>query len=114
MQHDDWVYLGHMLDTARKAVDKLGAKTRADLDADEDLRIVLTHWVQIIGEAASRVSAATQSAHPEIPWRRIVAMRHRIVHDYMNIDVEILWEVVSRSLLQLIRLLEPIAPPEGA
>ena len=113
MQRDESVFLGHMLDTARKAVDKLGAKTRADLDADEDLRIVLTHWVQIIGEAASRVSAATQAAHPEIPWRRIVGMRHRIVHEYMNIDVEILWAVVSRNLPELIRLLSPIVPSEG-
>ena len=55
MQHDDSIYLGHMLDTARKAVGRLGAKTRADFDADEDLRVVVTHWVQIIGEAASRV-----------------------------------------------------------
>lgn len=112
MQHDDSIYLGHMLDTARKAVARLGGKTRADFDADEDLRIVLTHWVQIIGEAASRVSRATQAAHPKIPWRRITGMRHRIVHDYMNTDADILWEVVTRNLPELISLLTPIVPPE--
>ena len=81
MKHDDSVYLGHMLDTAIKAVAKLGDQSRADFDNDEDLRIVLTHRVQVIGEAASRVSRATQDAHPEIPWRAITGMRHRIVHD---------------------------------
>lgn len=105
MQHDDSVYLGHMLETAGKAVAKLGNQSRADFDNNEDLRIVLTHWVQIIGEAASRVSLATRDAHPEIPWRAITGMRHRIVHDYMNIDADILWQVASRNLPELIEML---------
>ena len=114
MQRDDTVYLGHMLDTARKAVEKLHGRTRAQFDADEDLRIVLTHRVRIIGQAAARVSQPTRDAHPEVPWKRIVGIRHRIVHDYMNIDADILWEVVTRSLPELIRLLGPIVPPDGA
>ena len=112
MQHDDTAYLGHMLEMARKAVQKLSGKTRADYDADEDLRIVLTHWVQIIGEAASRVSSPIRDANPHIPWRRIVGIRHRIVHDYMNIDADLLWEVVTVSLPELIEMLEPIVPAE--
>jgi uncharacterized protein with HEPN domain len=52
MTRDDLVYVGHMLDTARKAVRRVVGKTRADFDADEDLRIVLTHLIQTIGEAA--------------------------------------------------------------
>jgi uncharacterized protein with HEPN domain len=111
MLHDDAVYLGHMLDTARKAVDKLRGRRRADYDADENVRLALTHLVQIIGEAAARVSPSMREAHPGIPWTRIVGMRHRIVHDYMNIDADILWEVVTRSLPELIQLLEPIVPP---
>ena len=79
---------------------------------DEDLRIVVAHWVQIIGEAASRVSPETQGAHPKIPWRRIVGMRHRIVHDYMDIDEDILWVVVTRSLPELMELLTPLVPEE--
>lgn len=113
MQRDDGVYLGHMLDTARKATARIGGKTRTDYDADEDLRIVLAHFVQIIGEAASHVSQPTRGMYAQIPWKRIVGMRHRIVHDYMNIDADILWEVVTRSLPELIDLLTPIVPPEG-
>ena len=48
---------------------------------------------------------------PQIPWRRVVGMRHRIVHDYMNIDEDILWEVATRSLPELVGLLKPIVPP---
>jgi uncharacterized protein with HEPN domain len=110
MPHDDAVYLGHMLDMARKAVAKIQGRPRQAFDRDEDLQIVLAHRVQIIGEAASRVSTSTKEAHPEVPWRRIVGMRHRIVHDYMNIDADILWEVVTRSLPELIALLLPLVP----
>ena len=112
MNRDDMVYLGHMFDTSRKAVERIEDTTRDEFDGDEDLRIVLAHWVQIIGEAASRVSPETLAAHPEIPWRRIVGMRHRIVHDYMNIDEDILWEVATRSLPELIGLLKPLVTPE--
>jgi uncharacterized protein with HEPN domain len=110
MQHDDTVYLLHMLDAARKAVQRIAGRSRADLDEDEDLRIVLAHSVQVIGKAAGRVSQAKQRANPRIPWSRITGMRHRIVHDYMNIDVDVLWEVVTRSLPELIALLEPLLP----
>lgn len=114
MERDDNVYLGHMLDTARKAVEKLKGRTREHFDRDEDLRIVLAHREQIIGEAASCVSSETQAAHPEIPWRRIVGMRHRIVQDYMNVDEDILWEVITRSLPELIDLLAALVPLEDS
>ncbi|MBE7506560.1 MAG: DUF86 domain-containing protein [Planctomycetia bacterium] len=108
MPHDDSVYLGHMLDTARKAVSKVSGKTRADFDADEDLRIVLAHLVQVIGEASTRVSAKSKTAHPQIPWRRISGMRHRIVHDYMDINDDVLWQVATANLPELVNLLESI------
>ena len=110
MSHDDLVYLGHMLDTARKAMGKIAAQSREAYDVDEDLRIVLAHLVQVIGEAAGHVSEETRQANPQIPWRRITGMRHRIVHDYMNIDADILWVVVTQSLPELITLLEQLVP----
>lgn len=112
MHRDDLIYLSHMLETARKAVAKAAGKTRGDFDADEDLRIVLAHLVQIIGEAARRVSAESQARHPEIPWNKVVGMRHRIVHDYLNINEGILWDVVTVDLHELIGMLTPVVPPE--
>ncbi|NLW50425.1 MAG: DUF86 domain-containing protein [Candidatus Brocadiaceae bacterium] len=113
MQRDDNVYLGHMLDTARKARSRVEGKSRSDYDDDEDLRIVVAHLVQTIGEAAARVSASMRQAHPEIPWKQITGIRHRIVHDYMDTDYDVLWEVAVRDLPDLIRTLEPMVPPEG-
>ncbi len=112
MQKDDTVYLGHMLDMARKISVRVAGRLRADYDADEDLRFVIAHLIQTIGEAAARVSIPTQKAHPEIPWTNITGIRHRIVHDYMGVDYDILWEVATRHIPSLIASLEAIIPPE--
>lgn len=113
MQKDDLVYLKYMYDTALKAWRKVEGKSRADYDANEDLRLALAHLVQIIGEAARRVSAPTCQNHPNIPWSEIIGMRHKIVHDYMSLDEDILWEVVTTDLKPLIDALSHILPAEN-
>jgi uncharacterized protein with HEPN domain len=74
--------------------------------------MALAHLVQAIGEAARRVSPEAQATHFEIPWRRIIGMRHRIVHDYMSLDEDLLWDVVTTNLDELILLLDPLVSPE--
>jgi uncharacterized protein with HEPN domain len=112
MPKDDRVYLGHMLEMARKACARVAGRPRADFDADEDLRFVIAHLIQTIGEAAARVSQPTRDAHPEIPWKQVTGIRHRIVHDYMGVDYDVLWEVATRHLSPLIDALEKIVTPE--
>ncbi|MGQ0663066.1 MAG: HepT-like ribonuclease domain-containing protein [Pseudomonadota bacterium] len=82
MSKDDLVYVGHMLDTARLAVSKIQAKTRRDFDADENHRMALAHLLRIVGEAARRVPRSFQERHPDVPWRAIIGMRHKVGHDY--------------------------------
>jgi|SRR5713226_2810093 len=77
MPRDDALYVGHMLDTARKAIEKVERKSRTDFDADETLRLALAYLIQIVGEAASRVSPAFREVHAEVPWSEIIGMRHR-------------------------------------
>ena len=67
MSPRDLVYVGHMLDMAGKAIDKTSGVSRERYDADENLRLALTHLVQVIGEAARHVSREFSVAHPEIP-----------------------------------------------
>ncbi|MEA1997451.1 MAG: HepT-like ribonuclease domain-containing protein [Gemmatimonadota bacterium] len=112
MKRNDDLYIGHMLDQARKAVDKASLKSREAYDADEDIRIILAHLVQMIGEAACRVSDITRTAHPDVPWKQIIGVRHRIVHDYMDVDYDVLWEIIRRDLPQLILKLASILGEE--
>jgi uncharacterized protein with HEPN domain len=109
MPKDDSVYLGHMLDAAKKVASRIQGKSRQEYDASEDLQMILAYLIQTIGEAASRVSVELRDQNPEIPWKQIVGMRNRIVHDYMNIDADIVWEVATRNIPLLIVQLESIS-----
>jgi len=108
MQKDDLVYVGHMFDNATSAVRKLEGSERSHYDADENLRLALTHLVQTIGEAAKRVSPVFRDTHPEIPWRQITGMRDKLVHDYLEVDYDLVWEVVTADLPILLPRLEAL------
>ena len=108
MKKDDSVYIGHMLDLARKAVEKTEGIDKEDYDANEDIRMVIAHLVQMIGEAANRVTADSKAAHPGIPWKQIIGVRHRIVHDYMDVDYDVLWEIAISDLPPLVKQLASI------
>ena len=101
-----------MLETARKAAGKVAGLDFEVFVADENLHLACVHLVQVIGEAASRVSAEARARHPGVPWRQVIGMRHRVVHDYLDVDLEIVWKVVSVDLRGLIAALESVVPPE--
>lgn len=111
MSPRDPVYVGHMLDMARKAVAKTDGVTSDMYEGDENLRLALTHLVQVIGEAGRHVSREFCDEHPEIPWQDIVGMRHKVVHDYLGVDEDIVWQVVTEDLPPLIASLEKIVEP---
>ena len=69
--------------------------------------------LEIIGEAAGKVSAATQATNPEIPWREITGMRHRLIHGYAEVRLDLVWMVLRDRLGPLIAILEQLVPREG-
>ena len=69
--------------------------------------------LEVIGEAAGRVSSATQAAHPEIPWREITGMRHRLIHGYDEVDLDRVWRALRDDLAPLIAVLEQLVPREN-
>lgn len=113
MPKDEIVYVGHMLDKAQEALSLARGKTRQDYDHDTALRLALTHLIQVIGEAARRVSPQFRERHPGIPWDAIAGMRNKIVHDYMDVDEDIVWDSVTQELQPLIEDLKKIVPPEN-
>jgi uncharacterized protein with HEPN domain len=108
MSPRDLVYVGHMLDMARKAVSKTQSISRETYDADENLRLALIHLIQTVGEAARQVSREFCNNHPEIRWADIVGMRHKVVHDYLGVDEDIVWQVVTADLPKLVASLEAL------
>jgi uncharacterized protein with HEPN domain len=110
MSPRDVVYVGHMLDMALKAVGKTHGLSRDAYDTDENLRLALIHLIQVIGEAARQVSRDFSDTHPEIPRADIIGMRHKVVHDYLGVDEDIVWQVVTEDLPRLVAALEPLVP----
>jgi len=106
MREDDGVYVGHMLDLSRKVAAKIRGVRREEFDEDENLRLALAHLLQTIGEAARRVSRSFQEAHTEIPWAGIVGMRHKVVHDYMDVDEDVVWKTAVEEIPPLFAALE--------
>jgi uncharacterized protein with HEPN domain len=104
-RHDDSIRIAHMRDHALEALTIAEGRVRADLDSDRLLELGLTRLVEIVGEAASRVSGQTQAELAEIPWADIIGMRHRIVHGYDRIDRDILWDTITEDIEPLIPLL---------
>jgi uncharacterized protein with HEPN domain len=107
LPEDDRVRLQHMLDAARRAVRFAAGQDRDRLNAeDNSVPDALKHLLSVIGEAASKVSPGTRSRVDEIPWSDVVGMRHRLIHAYFDINLDILWATVQDSLPPLVRLLE--------
>jgi uncharacterized protein with HEPN domain len=106
MQKDDVVRLRHMLDAAREAVEFAKGKRRDHLEGDRKLTLALVKDIEIIGEAAYQTSEDARRQLPEISWDDIVGMRHRLVHAYFDINLDILWRTVQQDLPPLIKMLE--------
>jgi len=112
MQQSDLIRLRHMLDAAREAVAFSAGRGPQDLARDRVLTLALVKCIEIIGEAASKVSAVTRDSHPGIPWADIVAMRNRLIHVYFAVDLNRVLDTIASDLPPLIVALEEaLSPP---
>ena len=88
-KHNDEVRLRHMLEHAREAVALVAGKDRSDLDTSRMLSLALVRLIEIIGEAANRVSKTGQKQLSQVPWPQIIGMRNRLIHGYDVVDLDI-------------------------
>jgi uncharacterized protein with HEPN domain len=106
MAPDDRLTLGQMLDTVRRIRAVVRGQKRKTFEADDVRQLALLHLIQMLGEAASRVSAAFREAHPELPWGQMVGMRNRIVHGYDHVDPDVVWRVATDDVEPVLAALE--------
>ncbi len=111
MRQDD-SYLLDMLVAARKAIRFSQNLTYEQFSHSDLHQNAIFKVLEIIGEAASRISEDTKAANPEMPWTNIVGLRNRIVHAYFEIDLDVVWKIVNDDVPALIHELERIAPSE--
>jgi uncharacterized protein with HEPN domain len=106
MHSPDAVRLRHIVDAAQEAIVFARDRTRADLDADRMLVLSLVKEIEIIGEAAFRLSQATRDRLSDIAWTDIIGMRHRLIHAYFDINLDILWQTIRHDLPPLLEQLQ--------
>jgi uncharacterized protein with HEPN domain len=94
--------LRHIVDALSSTIRFTEGRKREDLDNDEMLTFALVYAVQIVGEAANRVSVEFRDQRPEVPWALIVGMRHRLVHGYADINLDILWTTATEAAPELL------------
>jgi uncharacterized protein with HEPN domain len=107
----DAAHLWDMLDAARAIQKFVVSRPFEDYGNDRMLRGAVERHLEIIGEAANRVSRGYRAAHPEIPWQQIVAQRNVLAHEYGEIDDALIWRAATERIPELIAQLEQIMPP---
>jgi uncharacterized protein with HEPN domain len=108
MKRDDKVLIKHILDSALKIINFTNGKNRNDLDLDEKLSLAIIRLFEIIGEAANSLSEEYQEGHGEIPWKKLISMRNRLIHGYFDINYDIVWNTIKQDIPQILKLLKKI------
>jgi uncharacterized protein with HEPN domain len=111
MQHD-LIRVRHMLAAAKEAMEFAAGKVRKDLEKDRLHMLAIIKSIEIIGEAASKVTETFKTENINIPWNDIINMRNRLIHAYFDVNLDIVWQTIKTDLPDLIKALEEIIPPE--
>jgi uncharacterized protein with HEPN domain len=112
MWRDD-AFLLDMPLAARRVLKYAQGSDFARFENDEVLQDAVMRRIQIIGEAARKISSEFKEAHPVIPWSEIIGMRNRLIHEYFRVIPEKVWEVIVKDIPSLIALIEPLVPPDS-
>jgi len=104
----DREYLVDILEAAKIAFEYVSDKNKEDFLNDIQCQDAVIRRIEIIGEAARRISDETQTTFPEMPWSDMISMRNIMIHEYDGIDLEIVWETVQNDLPSLIESMEKI------
>jgi uncharacterized protein with HEPN domain len=103
---------------ALERIERYAVQGRERFAADELVETWIVHHLQVIGEAAAALSVSLRDRYPQVPWQKIIRMRHVLVHHYFGVDVDLVWLVVEQDLPGLratvAAMLESLPPEEVA
>jgi uncharacterized protein with HEPN domain len=102
LRAEDRDRLAHMIDAADAMAAFVTGRAREDLDSDRMVLFAVVRAIEVLGEAASRVSADVRDSAPEVPWAAIVAMRNRLIHGYFDVDATLVWKTATEEIPDLL------------
>jgi uncharacterized protein with HEPN domain len=100
-RHNDELYVHHIQEASRKIIQRLRGVTRAAFDADDVLQDAIIRQMEIIGEAAGRVSEAFRLIHFAIDWRAMKDLRNVLIHGYADVNLDRVWQIAHTQIPQL-------------
>jgi uncharacterized protein with HEPN domain len=101
MKKEDTVYIKEIIEIIELIENSLKEKIKQDLMNDLNLRDATIRRIEIIGEATKNISKEVRNKHPEVTWKKIAGTRDNVIHRYFNVDLEIIWNIVSENIPQL-------------
>jgi len=108
MKKDDSVYLRHILDAISRIEEYTRGVEYEDFMDDHLIQDGVIRQIEIIGEATKRLSRAIREKHSEIPWKDMAGMRDKLIHDYLGVDIDAVWDTVKRDVPTMKNKLEDI------
>jgi len=104
----DHTRLFHIVEAAREAVGYVKDLPREQFAVQRPLQHSVIRCIEIIGEAASRLSPSLREAHPDIPWQDMIGMRNRLIHAYFDVDLDLIWKTATQELPAILPRLESL------
>ena len=93
---------------AIERVEKYAQRGEAAFRSDELIQVYILHHLQVLGEAAFKLAQDYRNQHSHMPWQSIIGMRHVLVHDYFEVDLDLVWAVVANELEPLKQKLQQL------
>lgn len=112
MKKDDSVYLRHILDAISRIEEYTKGIEYEDFMDDHLIQDGVIRQIEIIGEATKRLSREIRGKHSEIPWKDMAGMRDKLIHDYLGVDIDAVWDTVKRDVPTMKNKLEDIIEKE--
>lgn len=108
MKKDDLAYIEHILDCIRKINEFSQGLSLKQFKSNELVQDAIIRNIEIIGEASKKISSDTKQAYNNIPWREISGMRDKLIHDYLGVDVSVVWNTIKEDIPTLEKLISEI------
>jgi len=109
-ENRDHAYIWDMLTAAREILEFIAGMRLHDYEQNNLVQAAVERKLEIVGEAAGRVSVSLRSAHPGIPWRGMIGLRNVLIHEYGEVRQERVWLVASERIPELVAALTPLLP----
>jgi len=108
MIRNDQVYLEHILQSISKIEDFTNSISKIDFESNVMIQDAVIRNIEIIGEATKKISKPFTQSHHEIPWSAMAGMRDKLIHDYLDVDIDVLWKTIELDLPLLKKMISKI------